>query len=96
LSCLELGFADTAANTYTDASGNSIAFSESAQYLFLLAFCDLFAESYALTCTFTKVDSDIEINTKTESSKKVVTLGLKLKAASRTFAKASSLPEADF
>jgi hypothetical protein len=48
-----------------------------------------------ITCAFTKVDGDIEINTKTENSKKVVTLGLKLKAASTTFAKASSLAEAN-
>jgi hypothetical protein len=93
-SCLELGLADTAAGTYTDASGNSIAFAESAQYLFLAAFCDSFAASYALTCAFAKVDGDIEIDTKTENYKKVVTLGLKLKAASTTFAKASSVAEA--
>jgi hypothetical protein len=94
-SCLELGHAETSAKTYTDASGNAIAFAESEQYLSLVAFCDSFAESYALTCAFTKVDGDIEISTKTENSKKVVTLGLKLKAASTTFAKASSFAEAN-
>jgi hypothetical protein len=93
-SCLEDGFADTAAKTYTDASGNSIAFAESSQYLFLYAFCDSFAASYALTCAFTKVDGDIKINTKTVNSKKVITLGLELKAASTTFAKAESLAAA--
>jgi hypothetical protein len=94
-SCLERGHAATSAETYTDASGNAIAFAASSQYLWLVAFCDSFAASYALTCAFTKVDGDIEINTKTENSKKVVTLGLKLKAASTTFAKASSLAEAN-
>jgi hypothetical protein len=93
-SCLEAGYAITSANTYTDASGNSIAFAASIEYLFLQAFCDSFAESFALTCAFTKVDGDIEVDTKTENFKQVVTLGLKLKAASTTFAKASSVAEA--
>jgi hypothetical protein len=93
--CLEAGFALTAASTFTDASGNAIAFAESAEFLFLQAFCDSFASAYALTCAFTRVDGDIEVDTKMVNRNQVVTLGLNLKAASTTFAKAESLAVAD-
>jgi hypothetical protein len=93
-SCIETGYAMTSAYSYADADGNAIAFGASVEYLFLMAYCDSFAKSYALTCAFSKVDGDIYVDTKTENYKQVVTLGLKLKAASTTFAKASSEAEA--
>jgi hypothetical protein len=90
-SCLEQGYALTGAMTVADTSGNAIAFAESEEYLFLCAYCDSFALSYALTCAFSKVDGDIRVDSKTENYKQVVTLGLNVKAASTTFAKAESV-----
>jgi hypothetical protein len=93
-SCIEEGHALTSAISYADANGNSIAFADSVEYLFLQAFCASFAESFALTCAFTKVDGDIQVEAKSENSNQKITLGLQLKAATTTFATASSVADA--
>jgi hypothetical protein len=95
-SCIEDGYAVTAAKTYADANGNSIAFADSVEYLFLQAFCASFAESFALTCAFTKVDGDIQVTANADSRNfnQEITLGLQLNAATTTFATASSVAEA--
>lgn len=94
--CLEIGYLTTDADTSTNASGSgSIAVASSSQQLFLAAFCDSFAVAYSTVCAFTKVEGEIEVDTSYENRQNKILLGLKIKAASTTFAKAASFAVAE-
>jgi hypothetical protein len=94
--CLEIGWLETDADTSTDASGSgSVAVAASIQELFLQAFCDSFALAYSTVCAFTKVEGEIEVDASYENRKKKISLGLKVKAAATTFAKAATVAVAE-
>jgi hypothetical protein len=92
--CVQTGWATLGADADTDTEGNARAFAFSDAELCLNAYCDAYARAYARTCAFTKIDGNIDVDTKVVNNKKKISLKLKLKTATRTFALAESEAEA--
>jgi hypothetical protein len=89
--CLELGALNDA--TYTDAqvTGNAFTFAFSYESLWLDATCAAYAEAYARTCSFMKVDGKVDVHTSVQNTKKDVSMNVVLKTATMTLAIAESV-----
>lgn len=70
-----------------------MAYSEAS--LFLAAYCTANAAAYARACSFTKADGTVDVQVANANGQKTVSLGIKLKSASTTYAIAQSAALAD-